>query len=277
MPAVQEMGHYDTARQAKAAGKEEKGVTNGNAAEKIIVALDVHDEKRVYKIVNDLGDAISFFKVGKELFVSEGPDMVNYLINKGKKVFLDLKFHDIPNTVAKAVASLVRLNVDLFTVHASGGKEMMRAAVDAVKKEVQAQNSIGNKVTTPKILAVTVLTSLGRDDLIDIGIALDDEGQGSDIEAQVKRLALLAHDAGVDGVVASPKEISMLRETLGDDMLIVTPGIRPASFAKIDDQKRVMTPREAIDNGADYIVVGRPILTAFDPHKAATEIIEEIT
>jgi len=245
--------------------------------EKIIVALDVHSEDKVFEIVKELNHSIDFFKVGKELYVSEGPDIVKYLKNKGKKVFLDLKFYDIPNTVAKAAASLVRMNIDLFTIHASGGKEMMKATVEAVQKEVAELKRQGKKVTAPKILAVTVLTSFSRDDLIEVGVNSHNEEWGLDVAVQVKRLALLAKEAGVDGVVASPLEIEMLREDLGEEMLIVTPGIRPASFQKLDDQKRVLTPKEAIDKGADYLVIGRPILSAYSPHEAATRIIKEIS
>jgi orotidine-5'-phosphate decarboxylase len=244
--------------------------------DRIITALDVSSEQAVYDIVNGLGDSINFYKVGKELFVSEGPDIVNYLKNKGKSVFLDLKFHDIPNTVSKAAACLVRMNIDMFTIHASGGRKMMEKTVKTVKEEVKKLKKEGIFVKVPKILAVTVLTSMTEDDLDELGINTGNSDSAPDITAQVKRLALLSKESGVDGIVASPLEVDMLRETIGDDMIIVTPGIRPESAAK-DDQKRITTPKEAISKGADYLVIGRPILNAISPKEASEKIIAEIS
>jgi orotidine-5'-phosphate decarboxylase len=240
-------------------------------SDRIIVALDVNNEDAVRNIVDKLGDSINFYKVGKELFVSEGHKIISYLKQKNKKIFFDMKFYDIPNTVSKAAAGLVKLGVDMFTIHAFGGKTMMERTVQAVKKKAAESGA-----RPPRVLAVTVLTSFSQDELIQTGVFTIDNSQEFIVKRQVKKLALLAKDSGVDGVVASPLEIDMLRKTLGDDIYIVTPGIRPSSTSN-DDQKRVMTPKEAIDKGADYLVIGRPILNAPDPREAVQKITKEIT
>lgn len=229
-----------------------------DAREQLIVALDVSTSGQAQKIVAAVGDSVSRFKVGKQLFTAEGPGIVRELVAAGHKVFLDLKFHDIPNTVAAAVASAAELKVNMLTIHASGGGKMLKAAVEAAAKAPQR----------PLVLAVTVLTSLTDDDLQAIGVS----GRALD---QTLRLASLARAAGCDGVVASPAEVSELRRELGDGFAIVTPGVRPAG-TRPGDQARVATPAEAIAAGATYVVVGRPITEAGDPQAAVREIINEI-
>ena len=226
--------------------------------ERLIVALDVSTAAEAQRIVRALGDSVTTFKVGKQLFTAEGPALVRELVSSGKKVFLDLKFHDIPNTVAAAVRSAAALNVAMLTVHASGGAKMLRAAADAAKS---AKNP-------PLVLAVTVLTSLGDSDLAEIGV----NGRAAD---QVLRLAELARNNGCLGVVASPQEVKQLRAMLGTGFAIVTPGVRPAG-SEAADQTRIATPTEAIRNGASHLVVGRPITEAKDPSQAAGAILGEI-
>jgi orotidine-5'-phosphate decarboxylase len=216
------------------------------------------------------------FKVGSELFTAEGPVPVRYLVTTGHRVFLDLKFHDIPNTVRAAAREAVELGVSMVNVHASGGRKMMEAALEGARSALQSvsrrmQGSAGIVVgdeARPKVLAVTVLTSLASQDLEELGIS------GTPVEAVI-RLARLAQSAGLDGVVASPREISAIRQACGPGFLIVTPGIRPASAAT-DDQARVATPASAIAAGADYLVVGRPITGAPDPVAAADAIVAEM-
>ena len=227
-------------------------------ADRLIVALDVAGVADAQRIVAAVGESATTYKVGKQLFVAEGPRAVRDLVSSGRKVFLDLKFHDIPNTVAGAVKAAADLGVSMLTVHASGGSNMLRAAVEAAAAS-QAK---------PLILAVTVLTSMGPEDLAEIGIA----GRPLD---QVLRLAALARAAGCGGVVASPEEVAELRRALGEGFAIVTPGVRPAGAAK-GDQSRVATPAQAIKAGATYLVVGRPITAAPDPGKAAKDILAEI-
>ncbi|BCB96675.1 orotidine 5'-phosphate decarboxylase [Dissulfurispira thermophila] len=224
--------------------------------EKLIIALDVSDARHALNIVDMLGDYASVFKVGFELFVSAGPGIVKDINNKGKKVFLDLKFHDIPNTVTKAALAAVRLGVYMFNVHTSGGYDMMKRCSDSVSELCIKEN-----IQKPKIIGVTVLTSLDNS-------ALKNElfiSHG--IKTHVRHLSLLAQKAGLDGVVASPHEISMIKQHCGKDFLVVTPGIRP-SWVAPDDQKRTTTPKEALKSGADYIVMGRGILKQEDPIKA---------
>lgn len=230
---------------------------------RLIVALDVDSEEKAIKIVEVLKSEIKFFKIGFELFSSCGPGIVKAVKKKGCEVFLDLKFHDIPNTVSKAVASITKLGVSMFNVHSLGGYEMMKAAAETVKNQAARSN-----IAAPKILAVTVLTSMDENGLNKIGI-------NDNIKTEVLRLAGLAKEAGLDGVVASPAEAKFIRKTLGPGFLIVTPGVRP-SWASSNDQKRIATPKEAIANGADYIVVGRPITGSDDPINAAREILKEI-
>jgi orotidine-5'-phosphate decarboxylase len=236
-----------------------------SAGEKLIVALDVesaHEARRAYEALrNDAG----MFKIGSQLFTSAGPDFVRELVAEGARIFLDLKFHDIPNTVAAASREAVRLGVSLFNVHASGGGEMMRAAAAAIAEEAARLG-----VERPRLIAVTVLTSADSSTLDETGV------KAPSVEAQVERLARLANESGLDGVVASPHEIVTVRAAVSrSDFLLVTPGVRTRS-ATHDDQKRVKTPAEAIRAGADYIVMGRAILNAPDPARAAREIIEEM-
>jgi orotidine-5'-phosphate decarboxylase len=218
----------------------------------LILALDVPDRERALALARDTGDYVGHFKVGSRLFTAEGPHLVRELKDAGNGVFLDLKFHDIPNTVAEAASAATALGVDLFDIHAAGGRAMMHAAVEASGNEAARRG-----VERPRILAITVLTSMS-----------------STVE-EVLALAESARDAGVDGVVASAWEAKAIRQTLGSDFLIVTPGIRPAWAAR-QDQKRVATPQEAITNGADHIVVGRPIRDAESPREAARAIVEEM-
>ncbi|WP_288190356.1 orotidine-5'-phosphate decarboxylase [uncultured Veillonella sp.] len=233
------------------------------ADDRLIVALDVSTMEQMKDIVDTLGDAVSFYKVGMELFYAAGEDTVAYLRDCGKSVFLDLKLHDIPNTVAQGVKSLTRLGANLITIHGQGGAVMLKAAADAAR---EAAEELG--VERPKLLAITVLTSF--DDTTWSGI-----GGQLPIADQVRRLALLAKDAGVDGVVASPLEAKLIREACGDDFLIVTPGIRPA-FAAANDQKRIATPSGALRDGASRLVIGRPITKADNPREAVRMILEEM-
>ncbi len=230
---------------------------------RLIVALDVSDLGRVRDCVKRLAPELGMFKVGKQLFTHAGPQAVRLVQELGGEVFLDLKFHDIPNTVAKASAEAARLGVKMFNVHASGSLEMMRATVKEVRRVCQQE-----KRRRPVMLAVTVLTSLNQDDLKRVGI----DGQVAD---QVVRLALLTQEAGMDGVVASPHEVADIRVACGPRFVIVTPGIRPRANGHAD-QQRVMTPAEAIQAGVDYIVVGRPILEAEDPVAAARAIVADM-
>jgi orotidine-5'-phosphate decarboxylase len=232
--------------------------------EKLIIALDVSDAKQAMSIVDMLGDYAGVFKVGFELFVSAGPKVVEDIHNKGKKVFLDLKFHDIPNTVTKAALAASRLGVYMFNVHTSGGLDMMKRCRDSVAELCFKEN-----IQRPKIVGVTVLTSL------DNGVLKNELSVSHGIKTHVKHLALLAQKAGLDGVVVSPHEISMIKQHCGKGFLVVTPGIRP-SWVPPDDQKRTATPKEALKNGADYIVMGRGILKQEDPIKALELISLEI-
>lgn len=223
--------------------------------ERLIIALDVSSAAAAQKIVAAVGDSALTYKVGMQLYTAEGPQVVRDLITSGKRVFLDLKYHDIPNTVASAVREAVKLGVSMLTVHASGGAKMLSAAAEAA----------GDKTL---VLAVTVLTSMGAEDLQGIGVP----GEVSD---QVVRLARIAVGSGCRGIVASVQETRLLRKELGSDFAIVTPGIRPAG-ADVGDQVRVATPAEAMTAGATHIVVGRPITGADDPAKAARAIVVEM-
>ena len=222
------------------------------------MALDLPSAAGARQVVQTLGETVTTYKVGKQLFTAEGPGIVRDLVSSGRKVFLDLKFHDIPNTVAGAVRSAAELGVSMLTVHAAGGSKMLKAAVDAA-----AQSA-----AKPMILAVTVLTSLSDSDLHEIGIS------GS-VLAQVLRLGALARSAGCDGLVASAHEARELRREMGDGFEIITPGVRPAGAAA-GDQARVLTPAEAIQAGATRLVVGRPIVEAKNPQEAADGILDEI-
>jgi len=225
------------------------------AADKIIVALDVATKEKALDLVEELRDQISFFKIGLQLYTAEGPEIVRAVLSAGAKVWLDIKLHDIPNTVARAVESANNLGVHMLTIHLSGGSEMIRAATAA------RANSIS-------ILGVTVLTSATEQTLREIGIA-DKVGD------QVLRLAKLGVEAEINGIVASPHEIKMLRKQFGSKIKMVVPGIR-LSLSEADDQRRVMTPRQALDAGADYLVIGRAIIADPNPRQALTKILDEL-
>jgi orotidine-5'-phosphate decarboxylase len=235
-------------------------MTSEQAHDKIIFALDVHGLADIDRWAAELAGHVGMFKVGKELFTSCGPEAVRTVQRHGGRVFLDLKYHDIPNTVAKAMVEAARLGVQLANLHALGGAEMMATAADAVRKEFGDER--------PRLLAVTILTSSTVETLRQVGIERP-------VEEMVVRLARLAKDSGMDGVVASPLELGPIRAACGPDFLIVTPGVRP-SFSNLDDQKRVMTPAEAVSAGADYLVIGRPIAKAGDPVAATRMIVDEI-
>ena len=229
----------------------------------IIVALDVPKLEVALKLVEQLAPVVAAFKVGKELFVSAGSDVVRRIRATGASVFLDLKFHDITNTVAKAVAAAVQLDVQMLTIHTSGGSEMMRAAERAAQETAKKLRR-----TPPLVLGVTILTSLDSNDLAEIGM-IPNVGQ------QVERLASLAAKAGLRGLVCSPLEIAGLRQILPADMQLATPGIRPAG-ANQDDQKRTLSPKEAIAAGANWLVIGRPIYAAENPRAAAENILASL-
>jgi orotidine-5'-phosphate decarboxylase len=233
---------------------------------RLILALDLESFEEARKLIDELEDSVEIFKVGSQMFTAYGPFVTRYLQSKGKKVFLDLKFHDIPNTVASAVKSAVGLSVSpsndpafsplfMLTVHTSGGREMLEAAVKAGKSQAEALG-----VARPLIVGVTVLTSTAKD---------------ANTEKLVLERARLAQEAGLDGVVASVEEAAGIRRELGPDFLIVTPGIRPAD-ASLNDQKRVSTPQAAIQQGSNFLVVGRPIIQAASPREAALKILEDM-
>lgn len=224
--------------------------------DRLIVALDVPTSGEARALVDRLSGAVGMFKVGSQLFTEAGPPFVRDLVARGEKVFLDLKYHDIPNTVANAVARAAELGVSLLTVHALGGRAMMEAAMGALP-------AMGTRV-----LAITILTSHAEDSLGELGI-------GGSLPDSVARLARLAREAKVDGVVASPHEVGLVRAACGPGFLVVTPGIRPAGAEK-GDQARAATPEAAIAAGADYIVVGRPIVQAADPRTAAEAIVASL-
>jgi orotidine-5'-phosphate decarboxylase len=232
----------------------------------LLVALDVGSGARALALADSLRDVVGGVKVGSGLFTREGPRIVEQLAARGDRVFLDLKFHDIPNTVAAAVAAAAELGTWMVNVHASGGRPMMEAARDAARNAAARAGR-----PAPMVIAVTVLTSLSEEDLAEIG------APGSALD-RVVRLARLTQDAGLDGVVASPRETARIRRECGPEFAIVTPGIRGGSAATAagDDQQRTMTAREAIEAGASYLVVGRPIVGAADPRNAAGRIVAEM-
>ncbi|MBA3247400.1 MAG: orotidine-5'-phosphate decarboxylase [Pyrinomonadaceae bacterium] len=232
--------------------------------DKLIIALDVETPQAARELVARLCGHAGMFKIGSQLFTAAGPEFVREIVGAGGRVFLDLKFHDIPNTVASACCEAVRLGVSLFNVHASGGSEMMRRAA-----EMTAETAAREGLPRPNLIAVTVLTSADAATLAEIGVT-------DAPEAQVIKLARLAANCGMDGVVASPHEVAPVRAAMAnDDFLLVTPGVRPRTAAH-DDQKRVMTPAEAVRAGASYLVVGRAIINAPDPLRAAQEIAAEM-
>jgi orotidine-5'-phosphate decarboxylase len=230
----------------------------------IIVALDVPTAEAALRLVERLAPVAGGFKVGKELFTRAGPDVVRRIRGLGAPVFLDLKFHDIPNTVAKAVAAAVDLDVQMLTVHASGGMEMLKAAEQAAQAGAAKLGC-----APPLVLGVTVLTSLDSDALREIGL-------DPDVSRQVRRLATMARQAGLRGLVCSPREVAEVRQLVPASMELVIPGIR-SQTAPADDQKRTLTPREALALGANWLVIGRPITAAEDPRAAAEQILAEIT
>ena len=233
------------------------------ADNRLIVALDFHTLEDVKTLVEELGDSVSYYKVGMELFYSAGPQVITYLKEKNKNIFLDLKLHDIPNTVGEGLCSLMRLGADIVNVHASGGFTMMKTAAEKLHALAEKHG-----VPCPKIIAVTILTSINEEDWAGLGMECE-------IRQQVVRLAKLTKEAGLDGVVASPQEASAIREACGPDFMIVTPGVRPAGAA-INDQSRIATPASALTNGASHLVVGRPIRAAEDPKAEALAIIKEM-
>ena len=224
------------------------------AGDKIIVALDVATKGQALSLVEQLHDKISFFKIGLQLYTAQGPEIVRAVLATGVKIFLDLKLHDIPNTVARAVESASSLGLQMLTIHLSGGSEMIRAAT-------------GVRTNNMSILGVTVLTNANDQTLRETGIS-------DTFDKQVVRLAKLGIENGIDGMVASPHEIKSLRAEFGDKIKIVVPGIRP-SWSESGDQKRFMTPREAIEAGADYLVIGRPITAHKNPREAVERILRE--
>ena len=226
----------------------------------LIVALDVQTRAEAVEKVKAIGDGVGFYKIGLELFTAEGPNVVKAVKDLGKRVFLDLKFHDIPRTVERAVRSGGKLGVDLMTIHSVGGRAMIRAAADAAAEFGEAR---------PRILAVTVLTSLDAGDLADIGVA------GRTPADQVRAMASFATENGADGLVCSPMEVGALSRALKAGTLFITPGVRPAGSA-VGDQKRVATPADAVRDGSTHLVVGRPILAAADPVAAARAIRAEM-
>ncbi|HWR14585.1 MAG TPA: orotidine-5'-phosphate decarboxylase [Terriglobales bacterium] len=227
--------------------------------DRLIIALDVARASEAQKIVTEIGDSASTYKVGKQLFTAEGPQVVRDLVASGRKVFLDLKFHDIPNTVAGAVSSAATLGVSMLTVHASGGSKMLRAAAEAA----------ASSAAKPLVLAVTVLTSLNDADLQELGLPVG-------VADQVLRLAGIARNAGCTGIVASAHEATSIRRNLGEGFAIVTPGVRFAG-GEVGDQARVVTPGEAIKAGATHLVMGRPITGDKNPKAAAERALQEIS
>ena len=231
--------------------------------DRILVALDVDSAEKALALAEELKDYVGGYKIGKELFTSAGPELVKSIASHSK-VFLDLKYHDIPNTVAGAAKAAAKLGVAMFNIHASGGLEMMKAAADAAK---QAAEESG--ITKPLVLAVTVLTSINQE------ILNNELNIEADVAKQVVHLALLAKKAGCDGVIASAKETKMIKDACGNDFAVVTPGIRPL-WAASGDQKRVVTPKDALADGSDYLVIGRAITGQPDKIEAAKKILDEI-
>jgi orotidine-5'-phosphate decarboxylase len=225
------------------------------ARDRLIVALDFPDQAKALALVCALGDSISRYKIGLQLYTAAGPTVVQAVAATGAKIFLDLKLHDIPNTVAKAVAAADQLGVEMLTVHLAGGSAMLRAAVEAKGPHLS-------------LIGVTVLTSATQE-------TLDETGISGALRDQVVRIAQLGRQSGINGFVTSPREVGLLREQFKADVVLLTPGVRP-TWAAADDQKRFTTPREAVQSGADYLVIGRPITAASDPRAAVDRILEEL-
>jgi orotidine-5'-phosphate decarboxylase len=234
-----------------------------NCDKRLIVALDFHSMEKVQQLVEQLGDSVGYYKVGMELFYSVGSQVITYLRQQNKDIFLDLKLHDIPNTVGQGLAALAQLGATMLNVHASGGFTMMQTAAAAVKTKA---NEL--QVERPKLIAVTVLTSMNTDEWSTLAYKVD-------LSQQVIRLAQLAQKAGMDGVVASPQEAAQIRAVCGNEFIIVTPGIRPYGAA-INDQSRIATPAGALKNGAHHLVVGRPITASSNPRQAVEDILLEM-
>ena len=239
-------------------------IKHASARERLVLALDVDDFKSAEELVDKLKDYVGVFKIGSQLFTAEGTKVIDMVNKKGGKVFLDLKFHDIPNTVKGAAESATKLGVYMFNIHTSGGYEMMKAAADATR-----ETSIKLGIKKPFVLGVTVLTSINQE------VLKKEIGVNKNVKEHVVHLAKLAKSAGLDGVVASAQEIKEIRASCGNDFIILTPGIRPAG-EELNDQKRVMTPKQALEKGADFLVVGRPIRNAKNPVKAAQDILKEM-
>ena len=234
-----------------------------NNAERLIVALDMPTTEQVMKAVDTLGDAVSYYKIGMESFYGMGHTVLAQMASRNKRIFLDLKLHDIPNTVARSVKALCQFSPAMTTLHAAGGPAMLKAAVEAADEWSSQANR-----PRPKLVAITVLTSLGEQDWASMG-------HQKNIRESVLRLSMMCREAGIDGVVASPQEAASIRALCGSDFLIVTPGIRPLN-QEHGDQTRTATPAEALKAGSDYLVVGRPILAAADPKSAAQAILQEM-
>ena len=229
--------------------------TAKNARDRLIIALDYPDPEQALATVRDLSGEVGFFKIGLQLYTAAGPEIVRSVTAAGAKVFLDLKLHDIPNTVGKAIEAAAKLDVAMLTIHLSGGRRMIEAAVASSPADLL-------------LLGVTVLTSSDQETLVETGV-------DSDVEQQTLRLAELGAAAGIRGLIASPHELRPLRARLGHNIAIITPGVRPA-WAAADDQKRFTTPRQAVDSGADFLVIGRPVTAHHDPREAVQKIISEI-
>jgi orotidine-5'-phosphate decarboxylase len=235
-----------------------------NLAERLIVALDVSTAQEALAIVDSLADAVSYYKIGMQLYNSEGQEMVKQLTGRGKQVFVDLKFHDIPNTAAQAGGVLTRLGVTMFNLHVAGGKVMMRETLAKAKEEAA---KLG--IVRPKIIGVTILTSMNQQQFA------EDLGYQMPVKDKVREWSLMAQEVGLDGVVASAEELPLIRACCGNEFLVVTPGIRPAWWVT-NDQQRIVTPKDAIKMGASHIVVGRPIYGNDNPREAALKILAEM-
>ncbi|SEN13530.1 orotidine-5'-phosphate decarboxylase [Paenibacillus sp. OV219] len=240
-------------------------LTREQAAGRIMVALDYPDTAAAEALVSSLEGIPCYMKVGMQLYYAAGPSFVKSLKERGYKVFLDLKMHDIPNTVKGGANSITKLGVDVFNVHAAGGVDMMKAAMDGVDAALAADSSLQR----PLVIAVTQLTSTSR------AVLNEEIGISGSVQDAVVRYAQLTKQAGLGGVVASPQEVELIKAACGDEFRTITPGIRPAG-ADVNDQTRIMTPRQAIEAGTDYMVIGRPITAAADPRAALQSIIEEL-